>query len=408
MHLSRRRLLAATAGATTAGGLSGLAGCTGAGTDGGSGDGGGGEPTEAPTASPTETGMDGPTVAVTSHPTFGDILADGAGNVLYLFTPDPAGESVCTGGCAEAWPPLTVESEMDLEAGGGVEASLSTVERDDGSLHVTADDVPLYYFVRDEAPGDALGQEVNNVWFVLRPDASAVKPTVSARTVDPLGDVLTDADGMTLYLFTPDPAGESVCTGGCAEAWPPLTVESEMDLEAGGGVEASLSTVERDDGSLHVTADDVPLYYFVRDEGRDDVEGQEVNNVWFVLRPDGAAVKPTVSVREHPDYGPILTDADGMTLYLFANDDGTTSNCTGGCAEAWPPLEVDGPDALFESVLTDVALGTTEHPEVGTMATAAGHPLYYFQNDEERGDANGQGLNDVWFVLDPDGNPVGM
>lgn len=235
--------------------------------------------------------------------------------------------------------------------------------------------------------------------------AAATRITVNSHPFH--GDILTDGEGLTLYLLTADNPNESVCTEDCAEAWPPLTVNSEDALEVSQDVTATLGTTERDDGSLQVTADETPLYYFVQDEAPGDAMGQEINNVWFVLRPDASAVKPTVSGREHEEFGPILTDADGMTLYLFTNDEDGTSNCTGDCAENWPPLTV-GDRGVIESVMTDVEVGTINHPEAGTMATAAGHPLYYFAPDERPGDANGQGINGVWFVLDPEGNAVGM
>lgn len=403
MAPSRREILKSV-GIASATGLSGLAGCTGGNN--------GATPTETDTPTPTATPTASPTpaagtatVKVTNHPTHGDIITDADGMTLYLLTADPEGESVCTGSCAEAWPPLTVESDADLEAGASVTTTLGTIERDDGTQQVTADGVPLYYFVQDESPGDAAGQELGNVWFVLRPDAQAVKPTVSVRDVDPLGSIVTDADGNTLYIFTPDPMDESVCTGGCAEAWPPLTVDAESDLRNSVRAEITLGTTEREDGSLHVTANGMPLYYFVQDESPDDIVGQEAGNVWFTVRPDGQIIKPSVSVREHDEYGEILTDADGMTLYLFTNDEGTTSTCTGGCAEAWPPLTV-GSHGLIESVRTDAALGTTDHPEVGTMVTAAGHPLYYYAQDEDPGDVNGQGVGNVWYILDSDGNAI--
>lgn len=233
---------------------------------------------------------------------------------------------------------------------------------------------------------------------------AAATVTVSSHPIH--GDLLTDGEGSTLYLLTADGPNESVCTGDCAEAWPPLTADSEDALEASEEVTATLGAIERDDGSLQVTADETPLYYFVQDEEPGDAMGQEINNVWFVLRPDASAIKPTVSVREHEELGPILTDGDGMTLYLFTNDEGSESSCTGGCAETWPPLTVG--EELVESVLTDVELDTTEHPDAGTMVTAAGHPLYYFAPDEQPGDAEGQGRNDVWFVLDSEGNAVEM
>ncbi len=49
----------------------------------------------------------------------------------------------------------------------------------------------------------------------------------------------------------------------------------------------------------------------------------------------------TVGV-ETTDLGPILVDSQGMTLYMFAKDSGTTSTCTGSCATYWPPLEASG------------------------------------------------------------------
>ncbi len=104
-----------------------------------------------------------------------------------------------------------------------------------------------------------------------------------------LGEVLVDTDGMTLYLFTNDSDGQSACYDDCATAWPPLTVDAEP--VAGDGVDAGLlGTTERDDGSLQVTYDDSPLYTWASDSDPGDVTGQGVNDVWFVLTPDGEAI----------------------------------------------------------------------------------------------------------------------
>jgi predicted lipoprotein with Yx(FWY)xxD motif len=109
-----------------------------------------------------------------------------------------------------------------------------------------------------------------------------------------LGDVLVDPDGMTLYLFTPDEQGESTCYDDCEAAWPPLTVEAEPG--AGDGVDAGLlGTTEREDGSLQVTYNDWPLYLWQGDAEPGDVTGQNVNDVWFVVSPDGDAVTETPS-----------------------------------------------------------------------------------------------------------------
>lgn len=109
-----------------------------------------------------------------------------------------------------------------------------------------------------------------------------------------LGEVLVDADGMTLYLFTPDSDGVSTCYDDCAAAWPPLTVEDEP--AAGDGVDAGLlGTTEREDGSLQVTYNDWPLYLWQGDQEPGDVTGQNVNDVWFVVSPTGEAVQDSPS-----------------------------------------------------------------------------------------------------------------
>jgi predicted lipoprotein with Yx(FWY)xxD motif len=103
-----------------------------------------------------------------------------------------------------------------------------------------------------------------------------------------LGPILTDANGMTLYLFTNDSAGESACTDDCAVNWPPLTVAAEADAVAGDGVTGELGTIARDDGTLQVTIDDVPLYLYAADSEPGDLTGHQVGGVWFAVAPDGA------------------------------------------------------------------------------------------------------------------------
>lgn len=115
----------------------------------------------------------------------------------------------------------------------------------------------------------------------------------SAATVEvgetSLGSVLVDADGMTLYLFTPDDGGEPTCEGSCAELWPPVL---DDDPEPAEGVDASLlGTVERSDGESQVTYAGHPLYRYAQDDQPGDVKGQGVNDVWFAIAPDGTAVE---------------------------------------------------------------------------------------------------------------------
>lgn len=104
------------------------------------------------------------------------------------------------------------------------------------------------------------------------------------------GSYLVDAKGMTLYLYTKDSAGTSVCTGGCANNWPPLTVSGQPS--AGTGVTASLlGTITRADGSTQVTYNGHPLYYYKSDSAAGDENGQGVGGVWYVVSASGDAMK---------------------------------------------------------------------------------------------------------------------
>lgn len=111
-------------------------------------------------------------------------------------------------------------------------------------------------------------------------------PEVSVADTE-LGPILVDGEGMTLYLFTPDSPNTSTCFDDCLAAWPAL----EGEPTAGEGTDDSLlGSFERDDGTIQATYDGWPLYYFAQDQAPGDVTGQAVNDVWWVINADGAAV----------------------------------------------------------------------------------------------------------------------
>jgi predicted lipoprotein with Yx(FWY)xxD motif len=120
-----------------------------------------------------ETPADDDVSVMTAETDLGEVLVDGAGMTLYMFEPDEAGESTCYDACAQSWPPLLADEPT---AAAGAEAALvGTTERDDGTMQVTYDGWPLYYWAGDEEPGDANGQGVNEVWWVLAADGAPVR-----------------------------------------------------------------------------------------------------------------------------------------------------------------------------------------------------------------------------------------
>ncbi|HEY2354406.1 MAG TPA: hypothetical protein VGH79_05865 [Gaiellaceae bacterium] len=104
---------------------------------------------------------------VTLHSTSkGKVLATSSGRTLYLYTPDPKGKTVCTGTCAQTWPPLMTSAKP--VAGTGVhQALLGTTKRSNGKLQVTYNGHPLYRYVGDSAAGQANGENVDGIWFVV-------------------------------------------------------------------------------------------------------------------------------------------------------------------------------------------------------------------------------------------------
>ena len=91
------------------------------------------------------------------------------------------------------------------------------------------------------------------------------------------GPILTGANGLTLYSHTGDSATVSTCTAGCATAWPPLTVTGGGQPTAASGVTGTLGTLTRDDGSIQVTYNGMPLYFWMNDTKPGDVTGDGVN-----------------------------------------------------------------------------------------------------------------------------------
>jgi predicted lipoprotein with Yx(FWY)xxD motif len=104
--------------------------------------------------------------------------------------------------------------------------------------------------------------------------------------------------------------------------------------------------------------------------------------------------------------GSILADDKGMTLYAFLPDNAGDPTCYEGCATAWPPLLSDAAPAVGAG-LDAAAFGTADRTDGGKQVTFHGWPLYTFAKDAAPGDTNGQGLNDVWFVVGTDGTLIG-
>ncbi len=121
--------------------------------------------------------------------------------------------------------------------------------------------------------------------------------------------------------------------------------------------------------------------------------------------PDG---QPATLGAANSDLGEILVNRQDRTLYLFQNDSGTKSACTGACASNWPPLRANGKPTVGSGANASM-VATTTRSDGRSQVTYNDHPLYLFVGDQEPGDTKGEGLTAFggsWFAVSPDGNEI--
>ncbi|MDE2212985.1 MAG: hypothetical protein KGJ34_00380 [Patescibacteria group bacterium] len=100
-----------------------------------------------------------------------------------------------------------------------------------------------------------------------------------------VGTYLIASNGMTLYTYADDSTGVSNCAGACAQKWPPYTVTSATSLVAESPIGGMLGTIVRADGSLQVTYNGMPLYFYTGDTSPGNTNGEGIGNLWYVAKP---------------------------------------------------------------------------------------------------------------------------
>jgi predicted lipoprotein with Yx(FWY)xxD motif len=116
----------------------------------------------------------GPSEIRVGETALGEVLVDGDGRTLYLYTMDHRHRSsTCDSDCAATWMPL-IASQAPVAGSGVNTRRLSSVRRLEGTEQVTYDGWPLYRYAKDSRAGDTNGEKVGGVWFAVDPDGSAV------------------------------------------------------------------------------------------------------------------------------------------------------------------------------------------------------------------------------------------
>ncbi len=150
--------------------------------------------------------------------------------------------------------------------------------------------------------GAGCGSSTSGSPYSSAPYGSAVKASApngiaGAATVgvanSPLGRVVVDSKGRTLYLFEKDKNRGSACYGQCATYWPPLLTQGKPVARAG-AKQLLLGTTRRANGSAQATYAGHPLYRFVEDRepGQTKGEGSQAFGAgWDVLSPAGRKIE---------------------------------------------------------------------------------------------------------------------
>jgi len=241
---------------------------------------------------------------------------------------------------------------------------------------------------------------------VLIPSAD-IKLTASKT----LGNVITDTYGRTLYFFTRDANGNSLCTGGCLNNWPVFYSESK---EFGDGLNKSdFGVIDRGAGVMQSTYKGWPLYYYAKDTIPGLTLGEGVIGKWFVAKPDYTIMitdnqlTGLNGIKYKGDYTPgdeviqYFTDGKGLTLYTWKNDKFNINKFTKDDFSnnvVWPVYEESR--IVIPSVLNKADFGLTSIYGRNQL-TFKGWPLYYFGQDMKiRGNNKGVSVPSpaVWPV----------
>ncbi|AXI80712.1 SCO0930 family lipoprotein [Peterkaempfera bronchialis] len=115
-----------------------------------------------------------------------------------------------------------------------------------------------------------------------------------------------------------------------------------------------------------------------------------------------------VGTTDDAKLGEILVDDQGRTMYRFDKDTAkpAKSNCNDACAQAWPPVPASAKDAA--QVPDPSLLGEVTRDDGSKQLTVAGWPMYLYAADSAPGQTNGQGVNQVWWAVQPNGKKAGQ
>lgn len=209
-----------------------------------------------------------------------------------------------------------------------------------------------------------------------------------------VGEVYTDASGKSLYTFSKDPMGKSVCIGKCEKLWPPLLVTEQSSKRF--AKQTGFSQIMREDGDKQWALNGKPLYRWLKDSQAGEIKGAGIKGIWPLARTDGVTIKLFNDGKQR-----YLVDSQNQTLYTFDKDKPNQSVCYDDCASKWPPAYVD--KEITQNGTEDLKLtggfGVIQRNDNLYQWTYNSKPLYRWVNDQKPGDTGGNGIKQLWHIV---------
>lgn len=223
------------------------------------------------------------TIQLGSTAALGPFLTDTNGRTLYYFANDTAQKSNCTGQCLVLWPPFSVSNvtvPADLRA-----ADFGQITTASGTNQITYKGWPLYYYSGDQAKGETKGQGLQDIWFIAPvPFYNILLMNNPQKRL-----YLSDVNGRALYTYKNDAKGtatndpESKCEGTCLTNWEIFNQQQVVFPSLLKGTDFKSFT--RTDGQTQLSYKGSPLYLYDGDVQSGDVKGDNLNNLWTLVKP---------------------------------------------------------------------------------------------------------------------------
>ncbi len=313
-------------------------------------------------------------VILSDHPELGHILTDSNGFTLYFLSRDAKDVSNCTGTCLNNWP---VFYAANLRLGEGLDISdFESIDRGDGAMQTTYKGWPLYYYVADKEPGDAIGDGRSNVWFAAKPDYTIMivnnqltgndgKNYKGDYTEgDEIIQYFTDGFGRTLYTWSRDSYNTNKFTSedfANNAVWP---VYEEESVVIPSTLDATLFSVIEVHGRNQMTYKGWPLYYFGADgEVRGSNKGVSVPTpgIWPVARQNMDAAKYTTVVD-------IATSNDDFSILVAAlTREDLTIDFVGALTGEGPFTVFAPTNAAFTALLAELGASSLDDIDTATL-----------------------------------------